>query len=71
MIDAFVYLIIILLVVGVLVALVIYVADNLLPDPINRIVKIAAIVIACLAVILVLLKMVGFDTGGLDVPKLG
>jgi hypothetical protein len=63
MIDGFVNLILILLVVGILLALLIYVADNLLPQPIAKIVKVAGIVIACLAVILMLLRMAGVDTG--------
>ena len=63
MIDMLIHLILVLLVVGILLALVVYVADSLLPQPIGKIVKVAAIVLGALAVILVLLRMAGYDTG--------
>jgi hypothetical protein len=67
MIDAFIYLIVALVIIGVLLALLFYVCDNLLPAPINKIVKVAGVVAACIAVILILLKM--FGIADVDVPQ--
>ena len=53
-----------LLVIGIIVALVIYVVDALtIPDPLGRFIKIAAVVIGVLAVVVVLLRMIGVDVG--------
>jgi hypothetical protein len=69
MIGGLVNLIIFLLVVGILLALVWYVLDAIpIPQPINRIVKVAISVIAALVVILLLLQLIGVSTG-VDVPK--
>jgi len=57
-----------LLVIAIVVGLVIYVVDALtVPEPLNRFIKIAAIVIGCIAVVLLLLRMAGVDTG-VDIP---
>jgi hypothetical protein len=70
MIGALITLIIYLLVLGILIWLVYYVVDAIpLPDPLNRIVKIAVTVIAALVVIVLLLNLAG--VGGLDLPKVG
>ena len=62
-IAALVNLLIYLVVAGLLVGLVYWIADAIpLPQPINKIVKIVAVVIAALIVILLLLGLVGIDT---------
>lgn len=53
-----------ILVVCIIVGLVYYVADAMpIPPPLNRIVKIAAMVIGCLVIILALLGLTGYDLG--------
>jgi len=53
-----------ILVVALVVGLIYWVADALpVPQPMNKFVKIAAMVIGCLAVIIVLLNLAGYDTG--------
>jgi len=70
MIGALITLIIYLLVLGLLYWLVIYVLDTIpIPDPPNRIIKIALMVLMVLIVVVLLLNMLGVGTG-LDVPKL-
>jgi len=70
MISALVTLIIYLLVLGLLYWLVIYVVDAVpIPDPLNRIIKIALMVIMVLIVVVLLLNLIGVGTG-LDLPKL-
>ena len=70
MIGAFITLIIYLLILGILIALVYYVCDAIpLPAPINRIIKIAVVVIACLIVIILLLNLVGGVGGSLQLPR--
>jgi hypothetical protein len=70
MISALVTLIIYLLVLGLLYWLVIYVVDAVpIPDPPNRIIKIALMVIMVLIVVVLLLNLIGVGTG-LDLPKL-
>lgn len=71
MISGLVTLIVWLLVVGVLIALVYYVADAIpLPQPLNKIVKIVVMVLACIVVLVLLLNLIGVSTG-VDVPQLG
>lgn len=53
-----------LLVIGLLVGLIWYVCDALpIPQPLNKIIKIVAVVIGCLIVIIALLNLAGMDTG--------
>ena len=69
MIAGLINLIIYLLVLGLLYWLVIYVLDTIpIPDPPNRIIKIALMVLMVIVVILLLLSLVGIDVGGL--PRL-
>ena len=57
-------LLIYLLVVGLVVGLIWYVCDALpIPEPLNKIIKIVAVVIGVLVVILALLNLAGMDTG--------
>lgn len=70
MIPALVNLIVYLLIAGILIALVYYVVDAIpLPPPINRLIKLAVVVIACLIIVLLLLQLVGVGTG-VPVPRL-
>lgn len=70
MIHGLITLIIYLLILGLLVWLVNYIVDAIpLPEPFNRLIKIAVIVVAVLVVILLLLQIVGSTDIGL--PKLG
>jgi len=69
MIPALINLIIYLLVVGLLYWLVVYVIDAIpIPDPPNRIIKIALMVLLVLIIVLLLLQLLGIAGGGL--PKL-
>ena len=69
MIAGLINLVIYLLVLGIVAWLVFYVVDAIpLPQPINRIVKLAVTVIIALVVILMLLNLVGVGTG-VDLPK--
>lgn len=53
-----------LLVVGLTVGLIWYVCDALpIPEPLNKIIKIVAVVIGCLVIILALLSLTGYDAG--------
>ena len=53
-----------LLVVGLVVGLIWYVCDALpIPEPLNKIIKIVAVVVGCLIVIIALLNIAGVDTG--------
>lgn len=53
-----------ILIIGLVVGLVYYVCDALpIPDPLNRIIKIVAVVVGCLAVIFALLSLTGYDIG--------
>lgn len=71
MIMALVNLIIYLLIVGILIWLVYYVVDAIpLPQPINKIVKLAVVVVTALIIIVLLLNLVGVG-GGIDLPKIG
>jgi len=69
MIMNLVNLIVWLLVIGILYAVAKYVIDNLIPEPPQRIANVVLIVFVALAVILVLLGMLGVNTG-LDLPKI-
>lgn len=71
MIGGLVTLIIYLVIVGLLIALVWYVLDAIpIPEPLNRFIKIAVVVVACLVVILLLLNLAGVG-GTLNLPKVG
>jgi hypothetical protein len=60
MIPQLINLLIYLVVIGVVLALVLYVIDAVpLPDPMGRVIKVVAIVICALIVILLLLQLVG------------
>jgi len=53
-----------LIVLGVAISLVYYLADAIpFPPPLNRIVKVVAVVIGCLVLILILLQLVGIGPG--------
>jgi hypothetical protein len=57
-------LLIYILVVGLIVGLIYYVCDALpIPQPLNKIVKIASMVIGVLVIILALMQVAGIDTG--------
>lgn len=52
------------LVVCLVVGLIYYVVDALsVPEPLNKIAKVASIVIGCLIIILALLGLAGYNTG--------
>ena len=68
MIGALVNLIIWLLILGILYAIVVYVVDNLIPDPPGRYIKVAAVVVIALAAVLLLIDLVG--GGGVGFPKI-
>jgi hypothetical protein len=56
-----------LIIIGVLIAVVYFVVDTLsVPDPLNRVIKVVAVVAACLVVVLVLLQMVGVGNFNLN-----
>ena len=53
-----------LVVVCLVVGLLWYVLDALpVPDPLNRFAKIAAVVVGCLIIIMLLLDVAGYNTG--------
>ena len=52
-----------LLALGVLYALIDYVLKNLVPDPPARIIRVVAVVLIGLVAVLMLLDLVGVDTG--------
>lgn len=69
MIGGLVNLIIYLLIIGILLGLVYWVIDAIpLPEPINRIIKIVIVVLCALIVIVLLLDLVGVNTG-VDLPS--
>ena len=68
MIPALVNLIIYLMALGILYAILVYVADNLLPNPPANIVKVVGVVIIGLVAVLLLLNLAGVNTG-LDLPR--
>ena len=56
--------VIVLLVIGILVWLAFYVLDNFgPPDPINRIIRVAIVVVAVLILVAFLLNLAGIGTG--------
>ncbi len=58
--SSLIHLLIYLLIVGVVVGVVFYVADVLpIPEPLNKIIKIVAVVGACIIVIYALLNLTG------------
>jgi hypothetical protein len=69
MIGAIINLIIYLLILGILYYLFVYVVDSFIPEPPQKILKVAAIVVLCILVILLLLDMVGSGTG-VHLPRL-
>jgi hypothetical protein len=70
MISALITLIVYLLVLGLLYWLVIYVLDTIpIPDPPNRIIKIALMVLMVLVIIVLLLNILGVG-GDLHMPRL-
>lgn len=57
-----------LIILGVVIGLVYFIVDTLpVPDPLGRIIKVVAVVIACIFVILVLLQVAGV---GPTIPKI-
>ena len=68
MIGGLVNLIIYLLVLGILYAIAVYVVDNFIPEPPKRIVKVVLVVVIALVAVMLLLNLVGIDTG-MDLPK--
>ena len=55
-----IHILIYLLVIGLVIGLIWYVLDNIpVPDPLNRIIKIVIMVLACIVVILTLLQFAG------------
>jgi hypothetical protein len=71
MIPALINLIIYLLIIGILMALVYWLIDHIpIPEPINRIIKVAIVVVCALIVILLLLQLVGTSVNGLNLPKI-
>jgi hypothetical protein len=69
MIGAIINIIIYLFIVGILYYLFVYVVDNFIPEPPQRILKVAAIVFVCIIVILLLLNFIGAGTN-LSLPKI-
>ena len=68
MIGAIINLIIYLFILGILYYLFVYVVDQFIPEPPQRILKVAAIVFVCIVVVLLLLDLVGSGTG-INLPK--
>jgi hypothetical protein len=63
-IPALVSLLIYLVVLGILVAVIFWVIDAIpVPQPLNRIIRIAAVVIVALIAVLLLLQLAGVSTG--------
>jgi H+/Cl- antiporter ClcA len=69
MIGAIINLIIYLLILGILYYLFVYVVDSFIPEPPQKMLKVAAIVVLCIVVILLLLDLIGSGTG-VNLPKL-
>jgi hypothetical protein len=69
MIISLVNLIIYLLVLGILYAIAVYVVDNFIPEPPARIIKVVIVVVIALVAVMLLLNLVGVNTG-MDLPKL-
>ena len=63
-------LLIYLLVVALIVGLIFYVCDAIpVPQPLNKVVKIVAVVIGCLVIIMALLGLTGYDLAPLHLPR--
>jgi hypothetical protein len=69
MIGLIINLIIYLLILGILYYLFVYVVDSFIPEPPQRILKVAAIVVLCIIVILLLLDLIG-GSGSFHLPKI-
>ena len=69
MIGAIINLIIYILILGILYYLFVYVVDQFVPEPPQRILKVAAIVVFCIIIILLLLDLIG-GIGGVNLPKI-
>ena len=61
-------LIVYLLIIGILYYLFIYVVDAFIPEPPQKILKVAGIVVLCIIVILMLLDLIG-GGGTLHLPR--
>ena len=70
MVGAIINLIIYLLIIGILYYLFIYVVDQFIPEPPQKMLKVAAIVVLCILIILLLLDLIGAGTG-INLPKIG
>lgn len=68
MIGALINLIIYLLILGILYAIAVYVVDNFIPEPPKRMVKVVLVVVIALVAVLLLLDLVGVDTG-MNLPE--
>jgi hypothetical protein len=68
MIGVLVNLIIYLLVLGILYWILVYICDNVIPEPPARIIKVAGVVIIALVAVMLLLSLIG--VGGIDMPRL-
>ena len=70
MIAALINLIVYLLILGILIGIVMWVVDAIpLPEPINRMVKIAVVVLAAIVVIMLLLSLIGVGGTSVTFPK--
>jgi len=68
MIPALINLIVYLLILGILYAIAVYVVDNFIPEPPRRMIKVVLVVVIALGAVLLLLDLVGIDTG-MDLPN--
>jgi hypothetical protein len=68
MIGALVNLIIYLLVLGILYWILMYIVDNVIPEPPARIIKVVGVVIIALVAVMLLLSLIG--VGGINMPRL-
>jgi len=67
MIPALVNLIIYLLILGLLYAIANYVVNEFIPEPPKRMIKVVLVVVISLVAVLLLLDLVGVETG-MDLP---
>ena len=69
MIGSLIYLVIYLIVIGLIIWLLTYLIDAIpLPEPFNRVARVAILVVGVLIVIVLLLQFAGIMEGG--IPKL-
>ena len=69
MIASLIYLVIYIIIIGVIIWLLLWLIDSVpLPEPFNRVARVAIIVVGVLIVILLLLNFVGAIDGGM--PRL-